>query len=185
MTRSKLFLTVTKKSKYDWKYSDFVPIIDIIPSVVFTDRTMCTCPDMYCMNPPVWTPGSPEVRRKQVPSFLLLSLPLVTLRDHFSLGERGWVRLQPSSSERATFASPFCLESDKRTKRDNNINAKAFITKSLPWQRGGGGRGSLHEPGTFSAMKFNLTELWGKVGLFHFTATFMTRLPKKQRKFSS
>lgn len=137
MTRSKLFLTVTKKSKYDWKYSDFVPIIDIIPSVVFTDRTMCTCPDMYCMNPPVWTPGSPEVRRKQVPSFLLLSLPLVTLRDHFSLGERGWVRLQPSSSERATFASPFCLESDKRTKRDNNINAKAFITKSLPWQGGG------------------------------------------------
>lgn len=70
---------------------------------------------------------SPEVRRKQVASFLVLSRPRVHRRDHFSLGDSGWVRLQPSSSERATFASPFCLESDRKTKTHGIVNAKASI----------------------------------------------------------
>lgn len=69
---------------------------------------------------------SPEVRRKQVASILVLSRPREHRRDHFSLGDSGWVRLQPSSSERATFASPFCFESDRKNKTQSNINAKAF-----------------------------------------------------------
>lgn len=85
----------------------------------------------YVCDLPVWTLGSPEVRRKQVASFLALSRPREHRRDHFSLGDSGWVRLQPSSSERATFASPFCLESDKNRKRHSNVNAKAFIESPL------------------------------------------------------
>lgn len=64
-------------------------------------------------------------------SFLFLPCPLEHRRDHFSLGDSGWVRLQPSSSERATFASPFCLESDRKTDTHSSINAKAF-TQSPP-----------------------------------------------------
>lgn len=51
--------------------------------------------------------------------------------DHFSLGDSGWVRLQPSSSERATFASPFCLESDRKTKTNGDVNVKAFTETTL------------------------------------------------------
>lgn len=75
-----------------------------------------TCVVIYCIcDTPVWTLGSPGLRRKQVDSFLVLSRPREHRRDHLSLGDSGWVKLQPSSSERATFASPFCLESDRRT----------------------------------------------------------------------
>lgn len=83
------------------------------------------------MHLPVRTLGSPEVRRKQVASFFVLSRPREHRRDHFSLGDSGWVRLQPSSSERATFASPFCLESDRKTKTHGDVNAKAF-TETTP-----------------------------------------------------
>ncbi|KAF3860354.1 hypothetical protein F7725_000609 [Dissostichus mawsoni] len=72
-----------------------------------------------CCNLPVWALESPAVRRKQVASFLVLSRPLEHRRVHFSLGDSGWVRLQPSSSERATFASPL-------TKTHSDVNAKAF-----------------------------------------------------------
>lgn len=65
-----------------------------------------------------------------MPSFFALSLPRVQRRDHFSLGDSGWVRLQPSSSERATFASPFCLESDRETKTHPDVNAKALTETS-------------------------------------------------------
>lgn len=85
----------------------------------------------YLCDLPVWTLGSPEVRRKQVASFLVLSRPREHRRDHFSLGDSGWVRLQPSSSERATFASPFCLESDRKRKTHRNVNAKAFTETPL------------------------------------------------------
>lgn len=84
-------------------------------------------------------------------SFLVLSRPLEHRRVHFSLGDSGWVRLQPSSSERATFASPFCLESDRRTKTHSDVNAKAFTE-----------RPSAHTKAevcgiksVFSVMKFN------------------------------
>lgn len=80
---------------------------------------------MYC-NQPLWTFGSPDVKRKQVASFLAFSRPREQRRDHLSLGDRGWVMLQPSSSERATFASPFCLESDRKTKSNGDVNVKAF-----------------------------------------------------------
>lgn len=59
-------------------------------------------------------------------SFFALARPREHRRDHFSLGDSGWVRLQPSSSERATFASPFCLESDRKTKTNCDVNVKAF-----------------------------------------------------------
>lgn len=64
-------------------------------------------------------------------SFLVLSRPREHRRDHFSLGDSGWVKLQPSSSERATFASPFCFESDRKTKTHGDVNAKAF-TETTP-----------------------------------------------------
>lgn len=84
-----------------------------------------------CCYSPVWIFESPEVRRKQLASFFALSLPLEHRRDHFSLGDSGWVKLQPSSSERATFASPFCLESVRTTKTNSDVNVKAF-TETAP-----------------------------------------------------
>lgn len=84
----------------------------------------------YGCNLPVWTLGSSEVRRKQAASFLALSRPREQRKDHFSLGDSGWVRLQPSSSERATFASPFCLESDRKTQAHGDVNVKAFTETS-------------------------------------------------------
>lgn len=59
---------------------------------------------------------SPEVSRKQAASFLALSRVRERRRVHFSLGDRGWVRPHSSSSDRATLASPFCLESENTNK---------------------------------------------------------------------
>lgn len=111
-----------------WKQF-FILALQVPVSSIYLGET-CKA-TMWVCHWPVWTLGSPEVSRKQVASFLLLSRPREQRSDHFSLGDSGWVRLQPSSSDRATLASPFCLESDSKTETHGDVNAKAF-TEAAP-----------------------------------------------------
>lgn len=65
---------------------------------------------------------SPEFSRKQVASFMGLSLLREHRSVHLSPGECGWVRLQLSSSERVTVAAPFCFESDKTKDKKTDVS---------------------------------------------------------------
>lgn len=123
---------------------------------------MCDQPEWMVGSPA--QEKSPEVSRKQVASFLVLSCVWLCRRDHFSLGDNAWVRLQPSSSERATFASPFCLKSDRTTKTHSNVNAKAF---TLPPPRAWRKVETYCMKTLFSMMKSNWTEiLKGVIGSY-------------------
>lgn len=95
-----------------------------------------------------------------MPSFLFLSRPREHRNVHFSLGDSGWVKLQPSSSERATFASPFCLESGQEDKNTCQHKWQSCYRPEGPHK---GRQRYIAQNWYFSVMKSSLTEMLGEV----------------------